>query len=153
VQASVEQLDTSVEAVAGTLGALLKHLIASTTRDFFSALESAGISITQLKCLGLLCDAVEPMAFASLSAEIGLSAPAVSRAVDGLVQRGEVKRTEDPRDRRAKLLTVSGRGRRTFERLIEIRFAGVRRFVETLSEDEREALAEAIGPPVGRLNA
>jgi len=151
VQASVDQLDTSVETVAGGLAALLKHLLGSTNRDFFSALESAGISLTQMKCLGLLYDAGEPLPLGSLSAEIGLSPPAVSRAVDGLVQRGEVKRTEDPSDRRAKRLTVSARGRRTFERLVEIRFAGVRRFVSTLSEHEREALASSIGPLVERL--
>ena len=84
---------------------------------------------------------------------LGLSGPAISRAVDGLVQRGEVKRTEDPRDRRSKLLTVSARGRRTVDRFVAIRLAAVKRFVEGLSEAEREALAAGVGPIARRLDS
>ena len=82
---------------------------------------------------------------------LGLSGPAISRAVDGLVQRGEVKRTEDPRDRRSKLLKLSARGRRTLERFTALRFAGVKRFVEDLTDEERHALAAGVGPIARRL--
>jgi DNA-binding MarR family transcriptional regulator len=67
------------------------------------------------------------------------------------VQRGELKRTEDPSDRRSKLVTVSARGRRTYERVVAVRIAGVERFVEGLEPDEREALGAAVGPIVERL--
>lgn len=124
----------------------MKHLLAPSSRDFFSAIEEAGLTFTQVKCLHLLVDADEPLALNALSERLGLSGPAISRAVDGLVQRGEVKRTEDPRDRRSKLLTLSARGRRTIERFVAIRFAGIKRFVEGLSEEERSSLAAGIGP-------
>ena len=137
---------SSVESVATDLGVLMKHLLVSSSRDFFSAIEEAGLTFTQVKCLHLLGDADEPLALNALSDRLGLSAPAISRAVDGLVQRGEVKRTEDQRDRRSKLLTVSARGRRTMDRFVAIRFAGIRRFVEGLSEDELGSLATGIGP-------
>jgi DNA-binding MarR family transcriptional regulator len=140
-----------VDAVAGILASVFKHLMTSTNRDFFLELESTGISVSQMKCLGLLSEADDPQPFGSLATELGLSLPAMSRAVDGLVQRGEVKRTEDPRDRRARLLTATSRGRRTFERLMEIRFAGVRSFVQTLTDEERAALAATLGPVMERL--
>ena len=142
----------STEAVASDLGLLLKHVLGSSSRDFFAAIEQTGLTFTQLKCLHILADADEPLPFSALSEYLGLSAPAISRAVDGLVQRGEVKRTEDPRDRRSKLLTVSARGQRTVERFMALRFAGVKRFVEGLTEAERQALAAGLGPIVRRLD-
>jgi DNA-binding MarR family transcriptional regulator len=146
-----------VQAITGTttvgrdLSLLLKHLMSSTNREFFAELQDAGISFSQLKCLGLLSNAEAPLSLGALSAEIGLSLAAVSRAVDGLVQRGELKRQEDPCDRRSKLVTVSARGRATYERVVAVRVAGVERFVEGLEPDEREALGAAVGPIVERL--
>jgi DNA-binding MarR family transcriptional regulator len=71
--------------------------------------------------------------------------------VDGLVQRGHVKRQEDPSDRRSKLVTVSARGRATYERVVAIRVAGIEQFVEELEPDQRDALGAALGPIVEGL--
>jgi MarR family transcriptional regulator for hemolysin len=143
----------SAEAVAADLGVLMKHLLVSSSRDFFAAVEQAGLTFTQVKCLHLLGDAKDALPLSRLSETLGLSGPAISRAVDGLVQRGEVKRTEDPRDRRSKLLTASARGRRTLERFGALRLAGVKRFVEGLTDEERHALAAAVGPIARRLDS
>jgi len=133
------------------LGLLMRHLLGSTNREFFAALHDAGISFTQLKCLGLLSTAEAPLSLGALSEDLGLSLPAVSRAVDGLVQRGAVKRQEDPSDRRSKLVTVSARGRAVYERVLAVRVAGVERFVEGLEPEDRDALAAALGPIVEGL--
>ena len=129
-----------LDGVSRDLGLIVRHLLWSTNREFFTSLQEAGISFSQLKCLGLLAEVT------------GLSLPAISRAVDGLVQRGEVKRTEDPSDRRSKLLAVTARGRTTYERLASVRAAGVRRFVADLEPQERDALGAAIHPIVERLD-
>jgi DNA-binding MarR family transcriptional regulator len=141
----------SVTDVGRDLGLLLKHLLGSSNREFFAALQDAGISFSQLKCLGLLANADTPLSLGALSEELGLSLPAVSRAVDGLVQRGQVKRQEDPSDRRSKLITLSARGRATYERVVAVRIAGVERFVDSLEPDEREQLGAVVGPIVERL--
>jgi DNA-binding MarR family transcriptional regulator len=129
----------------------MKHLLGSN-REFFQALEESGISLSQLKCLGLLSHAERPVSLGFVSERLGISLPAVSRGVDGLVQRGEVKRAEDPSDRRSKLVTVTARGRSTFEHLLEIRAAGVKNFVEELAPAERDALGAALHPIVERLS-
>jgi DNA-binding MarR family transcriptional regulator len=140
-----------MSAVGRDLSLLLKHLLGSTNREFFAELQDAGISFSQLKCLALLSNAAAPMSLGALSEEIGLSLAAVSRAVDGLVQRGAVRRQEDPGDRRSKLVTVSARGRATYERVVAVRVAGVERFVEGLEPHERDALGAAVAPIVERL--
>jgi DNA-binding MarR family transcriptional regulator len=137
--------------VGRDLGLLMKHLLGSTNREFFAELQDAGISFSQLKCLGLLSNADAPLSLGALSEDLGLSLAAVSRAVDGLVQRGEVKRQEDPSDRRSKLVTVSARGRATYERVLAVRVAGVERFIEGLNPEHREALGAALGPIVEGL--
>lgn len=137
--------------VGRDLGLLLKHLLSSTNREFFAELQDAGISFSQLKCIGVLSNAEAPMSLGALSEELGLSLPAVSRAVDGLVQRGAVKRQEDPSDRRSKLVSVSARGRAIYERVVRVRVAGVERFVEELEPEQRDALEAALGPIVEGL--
>jgi len=141
-----------LDGVSRDLGLIVRHLLWSTNREFFTSLQEAGISFSQLKCLGLLSEADAPLSLGGLSEETGLSLPAISRGIDGLVQRGEVKRTEDPSDRRSKLLTVTARGRATYERLASVRAAGVQRFVEGLEPDERDALGAALHPIVERLD-
>ncbi len=137
--------------VGRDLGLLLKHLLGSTNREFFAELQDAGISFSQLKCLGLLSSAEAPLSLGALSEDLGLSLAAVSRGVDGLVQRGLVKRQEDPCDRRSKLVTVSARGRAAYERVLRVRVAGVERFVEELEPDHRDALEAALEPIVEGL--
>jgi DNA-binding MarR family transcriptional regulator len=144
---------TDIDAVVADLGVLMKHLLVSSSRDFFAAVEQAGLTFTQVKCLHRLGDSEEPLPLNALSETLGLSGPAISRAIDGLVQRGEVKRTEDPRDRRSKLLTLSARGRRTIDRFVAIRLAGIKRFVEELTDEERAALAVGVSPVARRLNS
>jgi DNA-binding MarR family transcriptional regulator len=140
-----------MDSVSRDLGSVVRHLLWSTNLEFFTSLQDAGISFSQLKCLGLLAEAEEQLSLGALSEATGLSLPAISRAIDGLVQRGEVKRAEDPNDRRSKLLTVTARGRATYERLASVRAAGVRRFVEDLEQEERAALGAALHPIVERL--
>jgi DNA-binding MarR family transcriptional regulator len=152
LQASAATTQTAAEVVTRELTALTKHLLLTTSRDLFHELERAGISLTQIKSLTFLAEADEPLSVKALSDVIGLSVPGVSRAIDGLVQRGEITRMEDPRDRRSKLLSITPRGRRTYERLLAIRVAGIRRFVDELDPEEQEALARGLSAVAGRLN-
>jgi DNA-binding MarR family transcriptional regulator len=129
----------------------MRRLLIGTGRDFFVELERTGVSLTQVKTLGLLAEAEEPMSVKALSDAIGLSLPGVSRAADGLVQIGALARRQDARDRRSKLLTVTPRGRRIYERLLAVRLAGVRGFVDELEPSEREALAAGLDAVAGRF--
>jgi DNA-binding MarR family transcriptional regulator len=150
-QVSAEAGAPEADAAARDLMIVMKQLLADKGREFFAALEAAGISFSQVKCLMVLVDSSEPLPVKELSDRLGLSVPAVSRAVEGLVQRGEVVRKEDERDRRCKLVTVTARGRGTYEQMLAVRMAGVRSFFEELEPDEREALAAAVAPIARRL--
>jgi DNA-binding MarR family transcriptional regulator len=126
------------------------QLFAAGQRDLFAAMEEADVSVSQVKTLRTLAEADEPMSLGAVSDTLGLSLPAISRSVDGLVRRGLVKREEDPRDRRSKLVTATARGRSTFERLTALRLAGIRDFVADLDPEEQRALADALAPVIRR---
>jgi DNA-binding MarR family transcriptional regulator len=136
----------SPSELASSLATVLTHVLTSTGRDFFQAVDELGLSLTQIKALRALIDAEEPLSIKALADELGLSFPAVSRAVDGLVRRGFVTRAEDPDDRRSKRLALTAKGRRTHDKLYALRVAGLREFVEDLDPDEREALAAGLAP-------
>jgi DNA-binding MarR family transcriptional regulator len=140
------------DELATSLTALMKHLLVTTGREFFAELEKSGVSLTQAKCLMLLTDAQESKSVKAVADALGLSVPGVSRSIDAMVQRGEVTREEDPRDRRCKMVSVTARGRRVYERLMAIRLAGVRRFVDELDEHEQAALAQGLDAVAGRIS-
>lgn len=141
---------TQSRDLTATLAAILTHLLTSTGRDFFQAVDELDLSLTQIKALRALIDAQEPLSIKALSDRLGLSLPAVSRAADGLVKREFVTRQEDPGDRRSKLLALTRKGRRTHDQLYALRVAGIREYVEQLNPAERDALAAGLAPVAER---
>jgi DNA-binding MarR family transcriptional regulator len=138
------------QALARDLLDFVNQLFTAGQRDLFAAMEDADVSITQVKTLRALAEADEPMSLGAVSETLGLSLPGISRSVDGLVRRGLVKREEDPRDRRSKLVTATGRGRSTYERLTALKLAGIRGFVADLDPEQQRALADALAPVIRR---
>jgi DNA-binding MarR family transcriptional regulator len=152
VQASTSRAPADTAVLARDLALFLKRVIFGTNREFFGALQEAGISFTQLKCLGILSEAGAPMSLGAVSDELALSPAAISRAVDVLVQRGELNREEDPEDRRSKIVSLAPKGRATYERILAVRLAGLKNFVEELEPQERDALGSALHPIIERLS-
>ncbi len=139
-----------MQATADTarcLGEFLRFLTQSAGNGFVQAVEDAGLSLTQLKTMHVLAGSDEELSLNGLAERLGgLSLPTLSRSVDALVQRGYVRRAEDTADRRVKRLSLTAKGRRTIDRLVEIRVAELGAVLETLTDGERERLARALEP-------
>jgi DNA-binding MarR family transcriptional regulator len=132
---------------ARCLNEFLRFLTQSAGNEFVQAVEEAGLSLTQLKAMHVLAATDEDLSLNGLAERLGgLSLPTLSRAIDALVQRGYVKRAEDAEDRRIKRLALTAKGRKTIDRLIEIRVAGLEAVLETLTDAERARLARALEP-------
>ena len=143
-----------MQATADTarcLGEFLRFLIQSAGNDFLRSVEEADLSLTQLKAMHVLAASDEDLSLNGLSERLGgLSLPTLSRAVEALVQRGYVSRAEDAADRRMKRLRLTAKGRRTIDKLIEIRAREFEAVLDTLTDDERERLARALEPILER---
>ena len=79
-----------------------------------------------------------------LSERFEITPAAASQMVDKLVQSGFIRREEDPSDRRAKLLNLTGKGRELIEQGIEERFRWVDELVGKLTAEERAQVSAAL---------
>jgi DNA-binding MarR family transcriptional regulator len=125
---------------------LLKYLLHGHGGDYVRAVGELELSLTQLRALHVLAYDVEQASLKDLADRLGLSLPAVSRSIDGLVQRGLVTRAEDAEDRRMKQVRATASAPELLERLTELRLAGIESFVATLAPRERARLAAALAP-------
>jgi MarR family transcriptional regulator for hemolysin len=64
--------------------------------------------------------------------------------VDKLAHAGYLDRTEDPNDRRAKLLTLSGKGQELIQQGTEERYRWVDDLVDILSVEDQKKVGEAL---------
>ena len=129
---------------------LLKYLLHGHGGDYVRAVGELELSLTQLRALHVLVNEVDQASLGDIAERLGLSLPAVSRSVDGLVQRGLVTRAEDAADRRMKQVRATRQAAPLLDRLTELRLAGIEQFVDTLSARERARLAAALDPIAAR---
>ena len=145
-------MQVTATSTARCLAEFFRFLIQSAgSNDFVRAVEEEELSLTQLKAMHVIGGSDEELSLNGLAERLGgLSLPTLSRAVESLVQRGYVSRTEDPSDRRVKRLRLTAKGRRTIDRLMEIRVAELEAGLETLTDAERDRLARALEPILER---
>ena len=79
-----------------------------------------------------------------VSERFDISAAAASQLVDKLVQAGYLERTEDPNDRRAKLLTLSAKGEELVQQGTEERYRWMDDLTSKLSTEEQAKVVEAL---------
>jgi DNA-binding MarR family transcriptional regulator len=125
---------------------LMRFLLHGHGHDYVRAVGELELSLTQLRALHVLAYDAERMSLKELADRLGLSLPAVSRSIDGLVHRGLVTRAEDADDRRMKQVRATPEVAPLLDRLTELRLAGIEQFVSTLSARERSKLAAALAP-------
>jgi DNA-binding MarR family transcriptional regulator len=136
-----------IDELVGNLAAFLHYVFKTCgpKGGMLEVIDELGLSLTQLKAIQLLStnEAAE-MSVKQLGDSLELSMPAISRAVDGLVHRGLVTRTEDEEDRRIKRVRPTKEADQLVSRLIDIRFSQLGEFVDSLNSRERTKLAAAL---------
>ena len=105
--------------------------------------KSVGLSMPQF---GLLMQMHHKGAcgMSDVSERFEITPAAASQLVDKLVQSGLIQRVEDPHDRRAKLLSLTDKGRDLIQQGIEERYRWVDELSGKLTADERAQISEAL---------
>lgn len=123
--------------------ALAAYLLRTANVGTFNAIAGMDLSVTQIKALcALECDG-EERSVKALAQSLGLSVAAMSRAVDGLFERGLVDREEDPDDRRMKRVRLTPGGRAVPRELNEARLSALSDLTASLDDEQAQALAHA----------
>jgi DNA-binding MarR family transcriptional regulator len=141
----------SPQGLAELLGRLLLQVHRTSTPELFKQLGELGLSFTQVKALNLLRISDEDVNVKDVADSLSMSLPAMSRALDKLVQRDYVERVESEKDRRAKLVRLLPAGRAVLDEIEQARKSAIEELTATLSDEERAALHAALLPIVERI--
>ncbi len=131
-------------ALSRDLYALASYLMRSSNVGAFNTIAELELSFTQIKALCAMDMDGEDRSVKALAESMKVSLPAMSRAIDGLYERGFVDRQEDPVDRRMKRLRLTESGRAITSSLNETRLAALQEFLVSLSDEEAQALTRAL---------
>jgi DNA-binding MarR family transcriptional regulator len=131
-------------ALTRDLYAMASYLMRSSNVGAFNTIAELELSFTQIKALCAMDMDGDDPSVKALADSMKVSLPAMSRAIDGLYERGFVDRQEDQVDRRMKRLRLTESGRAITSSLNETRLASMQEFLATLSDQEAQALARAL---------
>jgi DNA-binding MarR family transcriptional regulator len=140
---------TDEQQLSRQLGAFVGFLLQTHGRDLMHLAHEFELSFSQMKALHYVHERAD-LSVKELGETLGLSVAAMSRAVEELVQRGLMDRSEDQSDRRIKRLRLTEAGSDLVLKMREIRMAGFEQFVATLSSKERAQLVKALEPILAR---
>jgi DNA-binding MarR family transcriptional regulator len=148
VQATV----ATPQQLAELMSALTVYINRSTSPEMFRILGEQELSFTQMKALFVLSEQ-EGMSVKDIASHLSMSVAAMSRSVDGLVQRGYVTRHECDTDRRTRRIALLPQGHEVLDKLLAARTAALATFAEELSDEERTALHAALLPIAERIKS
>src|SRR6202162_1015702 len=119
-------------ALTRDMYALASYLMRTANVGTFNTIAELDLSFTQLKALCALEMDTEELSVKALSESMGVSLPTVSRAIDGLFERGFVHRREDPVDRRVRRVRLTDAGRAVPRALNEARLSALQELLGSL---------------------
>jgi DNA-binding MarR family transcriptional regulator len=143
----VPEASPEAQETAARVSALLRHLFLYDRGNLLRVIEESGLSMAQCKTLlelGGLGEASEARQVSELAETLGVSVPAMSRAVDGLVKKRLATRVEAPEDRRVRRVEITERGKKLVETLAVVRQAGMETFAASLTAAQRRKLDAAV---------
>ena len=127
--------------VVGLLARACERLVGS----LFTTLDDAGfaaVSTTSALAVRMLADG--PLTPTALAAALGVTAQAAGKVSGELEKQGLALRGTDPRDARARPLTLTAEGRRMAETMREAESASIEAWRRMADPDDLEALVRAL---------
>jgi DNA-binding MarR family transcriptional regulator len=144
MQATAPATASAREELTADMYALAAYLLRSANLGTFDTIAELDLSFTQIKALCALESDGRERSVKALADSLGLSLAAMSRAIDGLVERDLVDRQEDPDDRRMKRVRLTAGGHRVPRALNEGRLSALAELMGSLTEEETRALGGAL---------
>ena len=111
--------------------------------DFKRFMEDTGLSFSHINILMRLFHGGN-CGVSEIGEQMGITNAAASQTVDRLVQMGMIRRTEDPQDRRAKLLELTQDGRVLIEKGVDLRSKWIETLTDDLSAEEQEMITSSL---------
>jgi DNA-binding MarR family transcriptional regulator len=129
--------------ISQSLRAWMDAFMHRSMREWGRFAKSTGLTMSQFSVLMQLHHK-GPCGMSEISERFEVTPAAASQLVEKLVQAGYLERSEDPSDRRAKLLSLSPSGAQLIEQGITERYRWMDDLVKTLSPEEQAKVSEAL---------
>lgn len=123
----------------------LSQLVMRTARRLrrvtLDELEPFGLTPSQSRALGVISrHSDRPLRLGDIAAHLDIAPRSATEVVDGLEERGLVRRSPDPTDRRAVTITLTDEGRALRRRIERVRARRGDEFFGHLTEDQQAQL-------------
>ena len=129
-----------VDALASELRLAVHRL----TRRLRQEAPTEGLTLTQLSALSVIWRE-GPLTAGDLAAKEQVRPPSITRVLTGLEALGLIRRTDNPKDGRQVLVTITEEGDRRLREHIRARELWLVRQLAALGEEDRQLLARASG--------
>lgn len=121
------------------LGYWLRLVSNHVSHSFARKLEGNGVTTAEWVLMRVLYD-VDALAPSRVAEQMGMTRGAISKLADRLVEKGLLARREDPDDKRAQSLSLTGDGRRLVPALARLADQNDEAFFRALTIAERRQL-------------
>lgn len=133
---------------AADLHALL-HTAATAQDEVERRLGAVGLSLAKLAALKVLSEAGESLPLSQLADRLSCVKSNITQLVDRLEADGLVSRQPDPNDRRSRLATLTGAGRRACKEGSKVQQSAEQKLLGALTPAESRQLAELLSRIAG----
>jgi DNA-binding MarR family transcriptional regulator len=130
-------------SLAQTLHEWMRIIMRHSMRNFILYAKEKNYSMAQLNALFRIHHK-GACGVSDLGEEMGVTSAAASQLLEKLVQQGLVIRSEDPNDRRNKLITLTAEGQRIIQESMAARQGWLTRLAELLTSEEQEQVNAAL---------
>lgn len=124
--------------------AALLHAAYSVEHDVETKLSAIGLSLAKLAALSTLAENGESLPLTQLAERLSCVKSNITQLVDRLEADGLVQRQFDPKDRRARLATLTAEGRKACREGLRVRQEAERNLLRKLSPAESRTLADLL---------
>lgn len=133
-----------------TLRSWIDAFMHRSMRNFVHFSKEKGLSVSQVTALFRIRHGVNGVS--EIGDDLGVSSAAASQMLDRLVQQGLIMRSEDPHDRRSKLLVLTDKGQQFLCESIQARQKWIEELAELMTEDEKEQALGVLNLLVEKTN-
>lgn len=147
-----DDLRDDLEAIERALTTIFRWVNLPKVREHLAARSGVTLERAAYGMLAQLHD-LGAQRLSELAARVGVDTSTASRQVCRLESEGLVARRDDPRDKRASMLSVSPRGRAALNKVRRARREMFATLLNEWSEDERRQLARLLGRLANDLRA
>jgi DNA-binding MarR family transcriptional regulator len=133
---------SSSDPFVNTLHSWIEVLMCRSVHNFILYSKESGLSMSQVGALFRIHRITSGVS--DLGDNLGITKAAASQMLERLVQQGLILRTEDPNDRRSKIIILSEKGCQTLQAIMDARQEWLNDLAVTLAPNEKEQITSAL---------